>query len=307
MEELTNIPTGDAAKGLGDDDFGFGDDDKGFGDGENGAAGSKGNDELGKCDGILPTQTASEKPKLHVTAEQFEKWYSQSLFYQKKQHQHENEESAAADGSLTLDLPENACVRAYVWYVFVYPICAILFCALPDVRKPKWQRNARMAILEFSLSLFWIGLFSNYLYECIVVVSNSLHIPTAVSAVTVLAGGTSIPDLLSSYIVARNGEGDMAVSSSIGSNIFDVTVGLPLPWICYCTIYWKNVSVQSDSLGPSVIILIFMLTAVITTICIMKWRLTKELGYIMLMLYVVFVVQDLLGNLPSKENPVWKK
>ena len=42
---------------------------------------------------------------------------------------------------------------------------------------------------------------------------------------TVLAAGTSVPDLLTSVIVARKGFGDMAISSSIGSNIFDITVG----------------------------------------------------------------------------------
>lgn len=42
---------------------------------------------------------------------------------------------------------------------------------------------------------------------------------------TFLAAGTSIPDLITSVIVARKGFGDMAVSSSVGSNIFDVTVG----------------------------------------------------------------------------------
>jgi|EP01046_Picozoa_sp_COSAG06_P032372 Ca2+/Na+ antiporter len=47
---------------------------------------------------------------------------------------------------------------------------------------------------------------------------------------TFLAAGTSVPDLLTSVIVARQGHGDMAVSSSIGSNIFDVLVGLPFPW-----------------------------------------------------------------------------
>ena len=50
---------------------------------------------------------------------------------------------------------------------------------------------------------------------------------------TFLAAGTSVPDLLTSVLVAMKGEGDMAVSSSIGSNIFDVTVGLPLPWLIY--------------------------------------------------------------------------
>ena len=46
-----------------------------------------------------------------------------------------------------------------------------------------------------------------------------------VTGTTLLAAGTSVPDLISSVIVARKGYGDMAVSSSIGSNIFDITVG----------------------------------------------------------------------------------
>jgi len=61
---------------------------------------------------------------------------------------------------------------------------------------------------------------------------------------TFLAAGTSIPDLLSSVIVARQGAGDMAVSSSIGSNIFDVLVGLPLPWLCATIAYNKPVEVR---------------------------------------------------------------
>lgn len=46
---------------------------------------------------------------------------------------------------------------------------------------------------------------------------------------TILAAGTSIPDLITSVIVARKGLGDMAVSSSVGSNIFDITVGYVRP------------------------------------------------------------------------------
>ena len=46
-----------------------------------------------------------------------------------------------------------------------------------------------------------------------------------VMGLTFLAAGTSIPDLITSVIVAKKGFGDMAVSSSVGSNIFDITVG----------------------------------------------------------------------------------
>lgn len=54
-----------------------------------------------------------------------------------------------------------------------------------------------------------------------------------VMGLTFLAAGTSIPDLITSVIVARKGFGDMAVSSSVGSNIFDVTVGCVIYVSCH--------------------------------------------------------------------------
>ena len=65
---------------------------------------------------------------------------------------------------------------------------------------------------------------------------KTVGIPDVVMGLTILAAGTSVPDLLSSVIVAQQGEGDMAVSSCIGSNIFDVSFGLPTPWLMYCSI-----------------------------------------------------------------------
>jgi sodium/potassium/calcium exchanger 2 len=162
-----------------------------------------------------------------------------------------------------------------------------------------------MAVFAFAVSLFWIGLFSNWLYECIVVVSATIKVPPAVAAVTVLAAGTSIPDLISSYVVARKNEADMAVSSSIGSNIFDVTVGLPLPWLLYTITKWKPFdAIESETLAVDIIVLIVMIVAVIGTVMFMKWQMTKSMGYIMMFLYVVFLVQNLLGQLPEGDPVV---
>lgn len=81
--------------------------------------------------------------------------------------------------------------------------------------------------------------------ECI---GETLGIPPYIMGLTFLAAGTSVPDLLSSVIVARRGLGDMAISSSIGSNIFDILVGLPLPWLSYCIYPDKPSTVQVNSL-----------------------------------------------------------
>lgn len=125
-------------------------------------------------------------------------------------------------------------------------------------------------------------------------VGNYFEIPIVVMGFTVLAAGTSIPDLLSSVIVAQRGFGDMAVSSSIGSNIFDILFGLPVPWMLYCLIKGKSgVTVEAGDLFISLVVLILMLVAVVVTIILSDWKMSKNLGYAMFMLYVVFMIQGL--------------
>ena len=48
------------------------------------------------------------------------------------------------------------------------------------------------------------------------VIGKVIGIDTSVMGLTFLAAGTSVPDLITSVIVAKKGFGDMAVSSSIG-------------------------------------------------------------------------------------------
>merc|ERR1712137_1175260 len=131
-------------------------------------------------------------------------------------------------------------------------------CNLPTDRK--W------APLSFILSIAWIGIFSWLMVWWATIAGYVFGIPPAVMGLTFLAAGTSIPDLLSSVIVAKQGEGDMAVSSSIGSNIFDVLVGLPLPWLIYTIVFQEPQTVKSKGLGISVLVLLGMLVAVVVTI-----------------------------------------
>ena len=126
------------------------------------------------------------------------------------------------------------------------------------------------------------------------------RIPSVVMGLTLLAAGTSVPDLLSSIIVAMQGKGDMAVSSSIGSNIFDILIGLPLPWIIKSFIlmaqgqnYTGN-TVRAGNLVWNILVLVGMLIAVIATIAWSNWRMTKGLGVMMFVLYAIFLTFALL-------------
>merc|ERR1712217_828291 len=107
---------------------------------------------------------------------------------------------------------------------------------------------------------------------------------------TLLAAGTSVPDLCSSVIVAREGHGDMAISSSIGSNIFDVCVGLPVPWMLFAAVKGKAIKVEDDQLQISVFLLLMMLGMTILAILYHDWTMTKGMGLWCLFLYVLFEV-----------------
>jgi sodium/potassium/calcium exchanger 2 len=178
---------------------------------------------------------------------------------------------------------------------------ATIHCKIPSGAKPESCFHygfdfSRLYPISFVMSIIWVGIFSYFMVGWAETIGCSFGIPPAVMGLTVLAAGTSVPDLLTSVIVAKQGEGDMAVSSSIGSNIFDVLIGLPFPWLVYALandITPGFVGVAAPTLTISLIILFGMITLVITLVHCSGWRMTKPLGYSMFVLYILFVLQDL--------------
>ncbi|XP_071451570.1 sodium/potassium/calcium exchanger Nckx30C-like [Hetaerina americana] len=190
-----------------------------------------------------------------------------------------------------LDMSWPDSTRKRVTYVLVAPIVFPLWLTLPDTRTP---RGKKFFPVTFIGSIVWIAAYSYLMVWWADVAGDSVSIPPEVMGLTFLAAGTSIPDLITSVIVARKGFGDMAVSSSVGSNIFDVTVGLPVPWLLYGIIYGQPVAVNSVGMVCSIVILFMMLLFVILSIACFRWKMNKGLGLTMFLLYFVFVAVSLM-------------
>jgi Ca2+/Na+ antiporter len=195
------------------------------------------------------------------------------------------------------EMPESAFGK-FIWVVGM-PLSVGMWLTIPDCRRPIF---ARFWFGTFIMSIAWIG-FLTFIMVWMVTEFGFMHsVPSSVMGVTLLAAGTSIPDALSSIAVAKRGHGDMAVSSSIGSNIFDILIGLPVPWFIYGAIFHpltgkgpKNyVEMNSDGLSVMTLLLFIMVSLVITTVNLSGWRLNKRLGYIMMSLYCLFLAISLL-------------
>jgi len=138
--------------------------------------------------------------------------------------------------------PACCLFSARLFFVIMFPLKVLFFITVPDVRREDgkvcgctvhWKECWLPA---FALSIGWIVCFSYMMVWWAEILGKVSDIHPTVIGLTLLAAGTSIPDLVSSVLVARKGEGNMAVSSSIGSNIFDILICLPLPWLTYSII-----------------------------------------------------------------------
>jgi Ca2+/Na+ antiporter len=188
------------------------------------------------------------------------------------------------------------------------PLVLLMWITIPDCgaenKNMRFLKGLPKYPFTFCGCILWITILSYFMVWMATEFGLTAGIPDPVMGLTFLAAGTSIPDAMSSLAVARRGFGDMAVSSSIGSNIFDILVGLPVPWFVKTVLVEGSITgnvadgtaveISSEGLPIMIITLFVMVALVITCIHLANWKLTRNLGYIFMFLYVLFVVESLL-------------
>ena len=150
--------------------------------------------------------------------------------------------------------------------------------------------NPRSQYLRcFVVSIILISAISWVLVEGGITLANAVGVPPVIVALTILAPGTSVPDMISSVVVAKQGRGGMAVANAVGSNIFDILIGLGLPWLLIIVSGRSYIEVMFDGiaastwllLGSVLVLYVFMLTGK---------RLGKKEGYVLVGGYIAYVM-----------------
>merc|ERR1712070_742031 len=123
----------------------------------------------------------------------------------------------------------------------------------------------------------------------------NLNIKPLIMGLIFLAAGTSVPDPLGSIAVAKQGEGDMAVANAFGSNVFDIMLGLGVPWMLEAMM-GGEVAFPGAAQGliEWIIILTVILVLFLGALIAQKWKLNKKMGGILMFFYVVYVAFALI-------------
>lgn len=99
----------------------------------------------------------------------------------------------------------------------------------------------------------------------------------------------------------------MAVSNSIGSNVFDILVGLALPWFIETAAVHPGSIAKVKSMGLAYAVILLFVTLLMTVLFfhLFKWTLNPKLGIALLVTYAGFLVISvaLEFNLLGTVNP----
>merc|ERR1712032_1358448 len=166
---------------------------------------------------------------------------------------------------------------------------------LVDLTMPRYEWTA----LAFAIVVLWVAFYTYIMVDAANRFGCTINVPHVVMGQIVLAAGTSVPDMIASISVARDGFADMAAASAVGSNTFDILLGLGLPWLIR-GLMGKEIDVPVDELVESIAILAGALCAYLIILHLNRWVLNRAIGGFMLAVYAasVFYIDQALHTLP---------
>jgi len=164
-----------------------------------------------------------------------------------------------------------------------------VFALVPKIFALVMRDPRRHYLWSFFLSIILIGVFCHFLVDAALVFSAALQISPVLVGLTLLAAATSVPDLIASLLVARQGKGAMAIANAFGSNVFDILVCLGLPWIIAIVALGREVVVDARGLWSSTMTLVGTVLLLVLLLFTGR-RLSRPEGAMLLVAYVAYSV-----------------
>ncbi|MDJ0725502.1 MAG: calcium/sodium antiporter [Prochloraceae cyanobacterium] len=143
--------------------------------------------------------------------------------------------------------------------------------------------NWQFIILVVSAVLIFIS--ANFTIDSIIEISESLGIGKEIIAVSAVAVGTSLPELIVTIKAARLGQPEMAVGNILGSNIFNSFAVMGIPGLARGLVIPESILTDGIPVMLSVTILFFFTTQ--------NNKVTKWEGWLFIIIYLWFIGKTL--------------
>lgn len=147
---------------------------------------------------------------------------------------------------------------------------------------PLWK-----AVLLLVISILLLKFGAQWLVQGATDIARGLGVSDRIIGLTIVAIGTSLPELFASVIAARKGNVDLAVGNVVGSNLFNIM----------CVLAAASAISPIDSIDPGFIgdcIWMLALTILIWIQLRTDYKLTRTEGFVLLSIYTIFLVLTII-------------
>lgn len=191
---------------------------------------------------------------------------------------------------LILDLPfdngtSNMISRAdgivilIFFMIFIYYL--VTLAKNGQVEEIETKYTLKQAIVYTILGLVAIILGGNFVVDSATNIAVSLGIGQRFIALTIVAFGTSLPELVTSIIAAKKGKQDLALGNIIGSNIFNICFVAGVPAALFGSI------IPKESVGLDLLVTV-LCTIVLYLFSRSQKEISKKEGWMFIIMFVIY-------------------
>ena len=200
---------------------------------------------------------------------------------------------------LRLSFPEGALLVALIagYTLLLYlqgkraPAAEVADEMLPT--GPGWLSSLPAQLMLILVGLAMLVLGSGWLVDSATVFATALGVSELVIGLTIVAAGTSLPEVATSIIAALRGEREIAVGNVLGSNIFNLGAVLGLSAMVSGTGLTVPPALLAFDLPVMIAVAVAVLPVLFTGHLIARWEGTVFLAYYLAYTtYLVLYAQD---------------
>ena len=165
--------------------------------------------------------------------------------------------------------------------IFIYYLFGMIKKKESGNDKSEPKMSLMKSILFTIIGIIGIILGSNFVVDSSTYIAAALGVSERMIGLTIIAFGTSLPELVTSVVATKKGELDIAIGNVVGSNIFNIGIVLGLPVALLGSI--SNITINYIDLIVMLIssILLFIFSW-------KKYKISKKAGIVFLILFIVY-------------------
>ena len=176
---------------------------------------------------------------------------------------------------------QDGIVLLLFFLVFIYYLISMMRNKVDADQDTPIKYNKFKSSLLTVLGIVGIIMGSRFVVDGASTIAEILGVSQRMISLTIVALGTSLPELATSIAATRKGEYDIAIGNVIGSNIFNIGIVVGLPVAILGGI--NNIAFNYVDLG-----VLFVASLVLFIFSFNDRKITKAEGIMMLMLFLTY-------------------